>query len=271
MSAYYGKIPKKGDFISKNLSREQIDSLHEFFAGGLSDAIEKLGNDWLQYYSVAPIWYFYLQPHVLDEHPYIGVWMSSVDRVNRHFPMTILQPIDSEINNVEELAQYEKWYFDAEDLLYDTLEQSLDESKTLSDIAALKSSPEFTASGLSSLLNPNQESLAPTPAPTTELEKYLLEKIMVLEHKYDLLKARLDDYVVLDQTQKVPSKILSLAVNENLALHVTDVNNMSIAEQFKKHSLWISSGSESIAPQLVVQNGLPESGLFSQFLTGYDS
>ena len=47
-----------------------------------------LGDDWLAAWNVAPIWRFALPPGDCGPDAALGLWMPSVDRVGRQFPLT---------------------------------------------------------------------------------------------------------------------------------------------------------------------------------------
>ncbi|MBZ9613438.1 type VI secretion system-associated protein TagF [Rheinheimera maricola] len=265
MAGYYGKITKKGDFISKGLSHATINTLHDFFSGGLENSIDELGSKWLERYSVAPVWYFYLQAGILGDSPFIGIWVSSVDRVGRHFPMTILQPLQHEIVKISELTKYKDWYCDAENLLFDTLNPSIDEKNTLDAIEALSIYNVGNVKGIEILLNCDGITELPKPQPSTALEKYLLEKIAELEGDVLALKIKVEELSHPLQNESVPA---ILSINTNYALKAEKINNFNFAESFNGHSIWFSRGNDDITSQLFFQRGFPESKLFTHFLTG---
>lgn len=269
MAGYYGKIQSKGDFISRDLPREIMDKLHEFFSVGLQEVREELGESWLEHYSVAPIWFFYLQPGILDQQAYIGIWMSSVDRVNRHFPFTVLQPITDEVSNIEALAKYKEWFFAAEELLLDTLEADIDASITLENIATLQPQINESFTSFELLINPDQ--ITSIPEPSTDLEKYLLKKVSLLETQLENLHKRLDDYIAIEQTVEIPPKVVNFPIDTNLSMHVADISQIPLIDLFTKHSVWFSAGNGNIASQLFIHEGLPKGSQFTNFLIGWDS
>jgi type VI secretion system protein ImpM len=48
-----------------------------------------LGEDWLAAWLEAPVWRFALSPNLCGPDAVVGLWMPSVDRVGRHYPLTI--------------------------------------------------------------------------------------------------------------------------------------------------------------------------------------
>jgi type VI secretion system protein ImpM len=85
----FGKMPARGDFIRLGLPRDFIDCWDAWMALMLTASREALGENWLATWLEAPIWRFALAPGVCGAGAAIGVWMPSVDRVGRYFPLTI--------------------------------------------------------------------------------------------------------------------------------------------------------------------------------------
>jgi type VI secretion system protein ImpM len=59
---------------------------------GMLAARASLGDRWQDCYFSAPIWRFNLSPGLAGAAPMTGVMMSSVDRVGRQFPLTLVSP-----------------------------------------------------------------------------------------------------------------------------------------------------------------------------------
>jgi type VI secretion system protein ImpM len=85
----YGKIPARGDFVRLGLPRGFVDAWDGWFARVLAASREALGDAWLDAWLEAPIWHFALAPGLCGGEAAIGLWMPSVDRVGRHFPLTL--------------------------------------------------------------------------------------------------------------------------------------------------------------------------------------
>src|SRR5258708_11974296 len=84
----YGKVPEKGDFICRRLSRGFVDSWDAWLQRVIERSQEVLGQDWLPAYLQAPLWRFGLVPGIFGERGVTGGLMASVDRIGRHFPLT---------------------------------------------------------------------------------------------------------------------------------------------------------------------------------------
>jgi type VI secretion system protein ImpM len=85
---FCGKLPARGDFVAAGLPRQFIEPWHDWMQRGLAASRERLGEDWAAAWNEAPIWRFALAPGVCGEAPVLGLWMPSVDRIGRHFPLT---------------------------------------------------------------------------------------------------------------------------------------------------------------------------------------
>lgn len=86
---WFGKLPARGDFVVRRLPPEFVEPWHAWCVEGLLAAQQALGPDWLEAFLVAPVHRYWLAPGVLGEAAWVGVWLPSVDRVGRHFPLTL--------------------------------------------------------------------------------------------------------------------------------------------------------------------------------------
>jgi type VI secretion system protein ImpM len=86
---FCGKLPARGDFVTAALPRRFVDPWHDWVERGLKESRNALGDNWLAAWLEAPVWNFVLSPGVCGPDALLGLWMPSVDRVGRHFPLTI--------------------------------------------------------------------------------------------------------------------------------------------------------------------------------------
>jgi len=103
---WYGKLPNLGDFASRRLPPDFIDGWDEWLQRGLAAARGEPA--WQQRYLVAPILRFWLGPGVLAEGAWAGLMMPSVDRVGRHFPLTLAQPAGSLADTLAAQAWFDR-------------------------------------------------------------------------------------------------------------------------------------------------------------------
>ncbi len=121
-AGFYGKVPCRGDFVSRGLPRALTDAFDRWFQKGMHQCRQQLGDEWNQRYGVAPIWRFFIAPGVFDEHAWIGVFIPSVDKVGRQFPCLVALPLSQRIVTYEQILAQEVVYQRIENLLLDSLE-----------------------------------------------------------------------------------------------------------------------------------------------------
>jgi type VI secretion system protein ImpM len=126
---WFGKIPNLGDFASRRLPDDFVHGWDAWLQHGLAAARELLGETWLDCYLVAPIRRFWLAPGLLGATGWAGLMMPSVDRVGRHFPLTIARPANGGPDGLAEVLASRDWF--------DTVDQAarrvLDVEFTLDD------------------------------------------------------------------------------------------------------------------------------------------
>lgn len=90
---WFGKLPHLGDFASRRLPEAFVRRWDRWLQRGLVAARAELGERWLGVYLVAPVLRFWLAPGLAGQVAWAGLMMPSVDRVGRHFPLTVAQPL----------------------------------------------------------------------------------------------------------------------------------------------------------------------------------
>jgi type VI secretion system protein ImpM len=86
---FCGKLPARGDFVAFGLSRGFVDPWHDWMQCMLAASRERLGDGWLAAWLEAPIWRFVLAPGLCGPEAVLGLWLPSVDRIGRYFPLTV--------------------------------------------------------------------------------------------------------------------------------------------------------------------------------------
>jgi type VI secretion system protein ImpM len=89
LAGYFGKLPSRGDFISGGLPPAVTDSWDRNFSRPMAASAEKLGDRWLEVWLDAPVWRFALPGGICGPFPLLGLWMPSVDKVGRYFPLML--------------------------------------------------------------------------------------------------------------------------------------------------------------------------------------
>lgn len=91
---WYGKLPTLGDFASRRLEADFIEPWDLWLGEALQAQRSAYGEAWLDAYMETPPWRFLLSPGALrgvrPELAFAGVLVPSVDRVGRHFPLTLV-------------------------------------------------------------------------------------------------------------------------------------------------------------------------------------
>lgn len=127
MTALYGKLPAKGDFLSRNLPREFIDTWDEWLQGGMNASRQALGDGWLEIYLTSPLWRFVLPAGACGLNAWCGVVMPSMDKVGRYFPMAVFRKLSPGVSPLCVAVQNDHWFESVESILLNALDnQSLD-------------------------------------------------------------------------------------------------------------------------------------------------
>jgi type VI secretion system protein ImpM len=127
MTALYGKLPAKGDFLSRNLPREFIDTWDDWLQSGMNASRQALGEGWLEIYLTSPLWRFVLPAGVCGENAWCGVVMPSMDKVGRYFPMAVVRKLPPDLSPICVATQNDNWFESVETILLDALDnESLD-------------------------------------------------------------------------------------------------------------------------------------------------
>ncbi len=113
-AAYYGKVPARGDFVSRRLSRAVVDPWDDWLQLAIYTSREQLGGAWLDLYMVAPIWRFVLAGGLCGPAPLAGIMMPSVDTVGRNFPLLIAAELPAAAALGAVAGGGEAWFENAE-------------------------------------------------------------------------------------------------------------------------------------------------------------
>lgn len=86
---FYGKIPARGDFVRCRLPASFVAPWDGWLQQVLAASRELMGEDWQAAWLEAPVWRFALDGGICGADPVLGLWMPSVDRAGRLFPLTL--------------------------------------------------------------------------------------------------------------------------------------------------------------------------------------
>jgi type VI secretion system protein ImpM len=79
----YGKLPARGDFVSRRMGRSFVDAWDDWLQQAIPASQLALGDRWLDFYLTSPIWRFALGAGCCGPNTVVGVMMPSVDKVGR--------------------------------------------------------------------------------------------------------------------------------------------------------------------------------------------
>jgi type VI secretion system protein ImpM len=110
MAGFYGKLPAKGDFLTRGLPREFIDRWDDWLQHGMNDSRQSLGEGWLQTYLTSPLWRYVVPANTLSPDAWAGVFMPSMDKVGRYFPMMIATKLPDDAKPLLVAASCNSWF-----------------------------------------------------------------------------------------------------------------------------------------------------------------
>jgi type VI secretion system protein ImpM len=123
----YGKLPARGDFLSRRLDAQFVAAWDEWLQAVMRESRERLGERWLECFLSMPVWRFALPAGMYSAAGWVGLMVPSVDRVGRYFPLTIAASIPKYGLDVPAtLARALPWLASVEALALGALRPELD-------------------------------------------------------------------------------------------------------------------------------------------------
>lgn len=123
----YGKLPARGDFVSRRLEADFIEGWDAWLQRVISESREALAGRWLECFLSAPVWRFALPAGMFSKAAWVGLLLPSVDRVGRYFPLTIAAPLHQESIDVPAtLSRALPWLDSIDSLALEALAPELD-------------------------------------------------------------------------------------------------------------------------------------------------
>ncbi|MEM6939697.1 MAG: type VI secretion system-associated protein TagF [Pseudomonadota bacterium] len=92
----FGKIPALGDFFQLNAPPGFVRVWDDWVQSAMVAGAEAGGTGWDAQYMSAPIWRFTLTAGLAGPAKVMGVFMPSVDRVGRRFPLALMAAVERE-------------------------------------------------------------------------------------------------------------------------------------------------------------------------------
>ena len=120
-SGFFGKVVSRGDFVRRRLPDDFITCWDDWLQRSMEASRLQLGEEWLNAYLSAPLWRFTIGTGICGDVPRLGVMMPSVDRVGRHFPLTIAAVADPLRTDLEQLSGVGGWFDAIEEIALSAL------------------------------------------------------------------------------------------------------------------------------------------------------
>ena len=148
---FFGKLPSRGDFVSRRLAADFVERWDGWLQSGVAASQAALGSRWLGIYLTSPIWRFALAPGVCGQQGHIGVVIPSVDKVGRYYPLAAAAPCESPLALAPVL---DGWYEEVEKLLLSTLDEAPLDLEALDErLERLAAAGGASVNGLGSLFD----------------------------------------------------------------------------------------------------------------------
>lgn len=220
MTAFYGKLPAKGDFLSRNLPREFIDTWDDWLQSGMNASRQVLGESWLETYLTSPLWRFALPAGACGMSAWTGVLMPSMDKVGRYFPMAVIRMVPPALSPVCVAMQNDTWFDNVESVLLAALD---DESLDLDGFDQAVQAIAYTETDVAPIENP--------------------------------LETGAGVRVPLQESGGLAQSLLAFSAPE-------------LQQRTAGLAAFWGSGSELVAPGVLLSNGLPGGNMFTALLNG---
>jgi type VI secretion system protein ImpM len=125
--AWYGKLPGTGDFASRRLDADQIETIDAWLTDIMVALRAHDPEGWLNAYLASPSWRFAWLPDAapapLSGLTWIGVVMPSVDSVGRYFPLIFLHGLEQMPTAATEVDALMSWLTRLDDIAAAALDE----------------------------------------------------------------------------------------------------------------------------------------------------
>lgn len=133
----FGKLPSLGDFLRADMPPGFVDPWDAWLQRSMMTARNTLGTRWHDCYFSAPIWRFTLAHGLAGRLPVLGILMASVDRVGRHFPLTLMAQLPQGTSSVQAHLSADATFTRLEDLALEALETCQEHTLFLQRLSGL--------------------------------------------------------------------------------------------------------------------------------------
>jgi type VI secretion system protein ImpM len=126
LPGFFGKIPARGDFVSRRLDPSFRSGIDDWLQRCTDVSRRQLGTAWLESYLNTPVWRFVLGPGLLCDSASAGVMIPSVDRVGRYFPLILAVQLPGCRSPATLLHAARDWFDAAEAVILTVLDDEFD-------------------------------------------------------------------------------------------------------------------------------------------------
>lgn len=133
---FYGKLPMKGDFVSRNLPTEFVDELDRWLQAGMAAGHKDLQGSWLSSYLNSPIWHFSIGPDCYGS-GIAGVMIANVDQVGRYFPLVVGATLPKELDYARLSLEAFDWFHQLEVAALSSLDEGVSFESFVETVAEL--------------------------------------------------------------------------------------------------------------------------------------
>ena len=113
---FYGKLPIRGDFISRDLPYEFIEHWDDWLQASLHHSQEQLQQQWAESFRSSPSWQFALSEGICAKTGFAGVMLPSHDRIKRHFPLLIGTSLNEPLDLLTLALNWIIWFHQVEQI-----------------------------------------------------------------------------------------------------------------------------------------------------------
>jgi type VI secretion system protein ImpM len=124
---YFGKMPKAGDFVSRNIDSAVREGFDRWLQESMSESKVQMKEAWLSAFLTSPIWRFLLIDQLAPSKTILGVMIPSVDKVGRYFPLAILIELAELKLDKAAMSVCDEVLQEFEDLLLTALSEDIDQ------------------------------------------------------------------------------------------------------------------------------------------------
>ncbi len=170
---FFGKIPTRGDFVSRRVDGPARAALDAWLSAAVVASRRALGGDWLQCYGAAPVWRFALAAGAAGPEPLAGVLLASQDGAGRRFPLVIAARLPPGASPHALCRRAAAWFDAAEAAATAARSRALDLDAVDACVAALGFPPAVAFGGADARRHPFEGEAARASALADALEAAL--------------------------------------------------------------------------------------------------